>query len=164
MSRSWQDLQASGSEAWDQPTLSRFKAEVGDPAHQTTWEHIAELAVICLWAPRYTEEVFTVKGDNLGALNNASRLKGKGPLLAVSRELAWRRAAWRLRPVYSHLPSELNTWADDLSRLMAPNRHALPAGLRKVPRCAGPEVERLWEAWLSEPPVTRKSRRGRAGR
>ena len=151
------------SEGWDEATLRRFKATRGDPAHQTTWEHIAELAVMIVWAPRFSKEAFTVKGDNLGALNNAARLSGKGPLLAISRELAWRRAAWQWKPVYSHLPSEFNKWADDLSRLMAPDKHEVPEGLKQVRREAGPEIERMWEAWLSEPPKTRKPRRGRAG-
>ena len=84
-----------------------------------------------MWAPRSTEEVFTVKVGNLIALDYTARLRGKRPWLAEKRELACRQAAWLLRPVYSLLPSGFNAWADDLSRRMAPKGHAMAAGLRK---------------------------------
>eukprot|EP00972_Heterocapsa_arctica_P008567 1250216-Heterocapsa_arctica.AAC.1 len=108
---------------------------------------------MCMWAP--IDEPFTVQGDNLGSLNNAQRLKGRGALLAISREIAWRRAALRWRPVFSHRPAELNTVCDALSRVHAPGAYRVPPALLALPRASAPNPELLWKAWLGGPPPAR---------
>ena len=98
-------------------------------------------------------------GDNLGSLNAAAGFTGRKELLAVSRELAWRAAARRWRPVWEHLPSELNTLSDALSRLHAPAAAARPVALAGVDELEPPPLESLWKAWLRDAPP-RKVRRG----
>ena len=55
-------------------------------------------------------------GDNTGSLHNVLDMKGAGPLLAVARELAWRkvRQGWVLD--VAHIPTEHNTAPYALSR------------------------------------------------
>ena len=93
-----------------------------------------------------------MQGDSLGSFNNAQNLRGRGALLAVSREVAWRCAALRWRPIFAHRPAELNTICDALSRVQSPERYPVPLDLSHVPQIPAPEIESLWMAWLCEPP------------
>ena len=131
---------------WSEALLHRFKAKRGDPAHQSLWEHVAELVALILWAP--CDEPFAVFGDNLGALNNLSRLRGRSTLLPVAREFAWRQAAFRWKPLPTHRPAELNTLPDALSRLVAPKAFEVPRELHGVPRTPAPDLDAIWRAWL----------------
>ena len=144
---------------WDEAMLQRFKAQTGDLAIQSLWEHLAELVTLCLWA--LSDEPFIMQGDNLGSLNSAQNLGGRGALLAVGREVAWRRAAFRWRPIFAHRPAELNTICDALSRVQSPKRYPVPLDVLHVPQTPAPEVESLWKAWLCEPPPKTTIRRGR---
>ena len=73
-------------------------------------------------------------GDNTGALQSAMRMKGGGLLNHVAREYAWRKAVHEWWPSFSHLPSELNSVADALSRLHArlEVRKSFPQELRGI--------------------------------
>ena len=73
-------------------------------------------------------------GDNLGALTVAVSLRGRGDLARICREIALRQARWGLHLAVGHLPSELNDWADCLSRQFAPTPPAIPEGLAGLPR------------------------------
>ena len=70
-------------------------ATPGDTACQTLWEFFTLLLACELWAPRLSEWVFRVKGDNLGALQSALRMSGRGMMNHVARECTWRKAIRR---------------------------------------------------------------------
>ena len=57
-----------------------------------------------------------MEGDNIAALQNAISLKAKGSMFIVAREVAWRHVCHRWRLRCEHLPAELNTIADSVSR------------------------------------------------
>ena len=61
-------------------------ATVGDPAWQSFWEFLASFPTLELWAPE--SEPFAIQGDNIGALQNHSKLKGRGPHVQVAKEIA----------------------------------------------------------------------------
>ena len=86
---------------------------------------------------------FVLVGDNLGALTNTLTFKAKGAMGAVSRELAWRREAYRWRWVAGHLPSEINSCADWLSRHLYDTD--LPAELRAAWEIEPPDMRTVWK-------------------
>ena len=136
---------------WDETIVERFRAVVGDPAFQTLWEHVAELYALILWADEAEGAPFALQGGNLGALNNFARLRGRGALLQVTREMAWRKAARRWTAVVSHRPSECNDIADALSRLGAPEAKPMPPVLAEVPQAHLPAEEEIWQTWSGAP-------------
>ena len=85
---------------WEPNLLNRFSATVGDSGVQTLLECVASLITLEMWAP--SEDPFIVHGDNVGALTLISKLKGRGDCIAVAREVAWRQAARRWRPIPTH--------------------------------------------------------------
>jgi len=58
----------------------------------TFWEYLAFLMCCITWASLIEVYPVMVVGDNTGSLQNSLDLKGKGALLSVSRELAWRKS------------------------------------------------------------------------
>lgn len=98
----------------------------------------ANLIVLVTSADRAKHQPFAVLGDNLGALNDGARLKGKAPLLAVGREIAWRQGARLWRPVFRHCcPAEVSERCDALSRLCDPEAKRFPPVLAGVARRIG---------------------------
>ena len=75
--------------------------------------------LLCLvaWGHLFHTEVLAVVGDNTGAMQNTLDLKGRGVMLAVAREIAWRRERFGWKYKVGHIPSEYNTIPDALSRL-----------------------------------------------
>ena len=87
-----------------------------------------------------------VVGDNTGALNAALHLKGSGPMLAISRELAWRKARRRWSYVLGHISTEDNGVPDALSRLQDPSPSVFPtAALRGAECMVCPALHDLWK-------------------
>ena len=77
---------------WDGFSLKVFKAERGSSDYQTSFEYLTLFMV----AVTFDEELATtgalIRGDNLGALNDALRLKSTASdMNGIGRELAWRR-------------------------------------------------------------------------
>ena len=103
---------------WNQDDVDHLGVEVHCSRFQTFWEFLALLLSLMTWADRFVEERVLVLGDNTGALTDALALKGRGPLLAVARELSWRQARRRWNFAVGHLPSEHNKVADALSRAL----------------------------------------------
>ena len=86
-------------------------------------------------------------GDNIGSLQNALDLKGKGILAAVARELAWRQARMGWQFSTGHVPSEKNVVPDALSRQFEPVPAPFPkAALAKAQERSPPDCHRLWRA------------------
>ena len=84
-------------------------------------------------------------GDNTGALEAALQLKGAGPMLAIARELAWRRARRRWAYKVGHISTENNIVPDVLSRLHDPSPSNFPCeALLGIQQVACPAVQGLW--------------------
>ena len=114
---------------WCAGVLARFSARLGDARWQSLWEFLTLLLPLMVWGHLSVDETMVLQGDNTAALNDAIAMKGTGSMNHIARELAWRRIAQRWNFEVSHLPSELSTLADDLSRLAASLPHASPAAL-----------------------------------
>ena len=124
------------------------RARTGEPAFQTFWEYLALFISLLLWArPR---EPIAIIGDNTGALQLAIDLNGENGLLAISREVAWRRARHGWTYGAGHLPTEANSLADALSRLVKGER--VPLQLRSLQEFDAPDVSALWVA--ASPPIS----------
>ena len=72
--------------AWE--NIDHLKVEPGQSKHQTFWEILTILLSLELWGDHFVHEEVAILGDNTGALQNVLDLKGRGPMLAVAREIA----------------------------------------------------------------------------
>ena len=118
---------------------------MGSSASQTFFENLALFIGVLLWA--LPSEATLILGDNTGALQEALDLKGRGPLLQLSRELSVVRARRSLWLHVSHLYGEANTAADALSRLEAPDdqRKEFPsAALAGAEESEVPAPDAVW--------------------
>ena len=133
---------------WDERWATSLQTSVGIPDGQTSWEFLTLVLSLCTWASSYKERGLAVLGDNIGALSGGANLRGKGPLAAIARELAWRKVRLQWRFATGHLPSEANTAADALSRLHAPSASAehkdFPAELLKCKQLWPPTFAEFW--------------------
>ena len=132
---------------WDGGEATHLGVRTHDPSFQTFWEFSTLLLCLVLWGKHFVDESVVIYGDNTGALSNALNLKGKGILLHVAREVAWRQArrGWRFET--AHLPSEYNVVADALSRLADPKGEKWPAlALASAEADAPPRMADLWLA------------------
>ena len=119
----------------------------GESRFQTFWEFLALLLALMLWGNNFVNEQVAVLGDNIGSLQNALDLKGKGILAAVARELAWRKARLGWQFSTGHVPSEKNVVPDALSRQFEPIPAPFPrAALAEAQVRSSPDCRRLWRA------------------
>ena len=134
---------------WCGDEAPHLEVHPGDPKHQTFWEFATLLLCLLTWSDWFVHSSVAILGDNIGALNLALSLKGRGHLLAISREIAWRRARRKWLFEVGHLPSENNTIADALSRVNDPTGVPWPsealggADFSKPPRLA--------DVWMARP-------------
>ena len=105
--------------------------EIGSPISQSFWEFYTLLLVLLVWCPDGAATKLNIVGDNTRALQQALALKGRGPMLDISREIARRRARRNWHFHVGHLPSERNKVADALSRRTAPDAAKSPKELRQ---------------------------------
>jgi len=131
---------------WDLSMVPGLNVTPGLPKHQTFWEFLMVLVSLLCWADGFPNEQLQILGDNTGALQTVLDMKGRGPMLAISRELSWRKARrkWEFR--VGHLPSEHNGVADQLSRMAGPDAQPLPHALRSAVRLPTPDLSRVWVA------------------
>ena len=132
---------------WDPDMVRPISSRIttGDEAWQSFWELLALALAVDAWAIPFTP--LAIIGDNTGALEIAINGGGKTPpMLALSREIAWRRARRNLLLGGGHLPTEANTLADALSRLCAAHAKQLPQELANVPQRTTPDVLAFWVA------------------
>ena len=66
-------------------------------------------------------------------------------MLVVAKEIAWRKARFGWHYECGHLPSEVNTISDDLSRLSGPDAVPVPEVLRGVQWIQPPAPGSLWQ-------------------
>jgi len=123
---------------WSEDTAGHLGAAPGDPKWQSFWELLALVFALVLWGKHFTETTAAVLGDNTAALGDAVNLKGKGPMLAVARELAWRQGKFGWLFEAGHVASESNSVPDALSR-RSESRTTFPAAaLRSASRIEAP--------------------------
>ena len=132
---------------WSEFDAPHLHVVPGDCRHQTFFESLTLLLVLLIWGDDFTTDALAILGDNVGALSTALSLAGRGSLLAVSRELSWRKARRKWSYEVGHLPSEHNVVADALSRVADPSgvpwpSEALSSALMK----SCPKVADLWRA------------------
>ena len=129
---------------WDAPHLG---IQPGECKHQTFFEFLTLLLTLLVWGSWCIDESMAILGDNVGALQSALSLSGRGTLLAVSRELSWRKARHRWLFDVGHLPSEFNVVADALSRMTDPMGVPWPSvALGSATMKSAPKVAEIWKA------------------
>ena len=130
---------------WDERDVQKMKVQTGQARHQTFWEALALLISMIAWRDCFQWGPVLVIGDNVPALQNALDLKGRGPLMAISREIAWRKARYGWHYHVGHLPSEHNKAPDALSRIAAPSPEEWPwAALGDAVERPCPDIGALW--------------------
>ena len=137
---------------WSPSTLLTLKATIGDCRFQTAYEYLTLLLAAITFSDVLSSTGAVIKGDNLGALNEALKLKSTTVTLnTISRELAWRKIVRRWRYSLEHLPAEMNDEADMLSRLKAVPARPFPRMLSKLATCIAPprQTAKLWKALIS---------------
>ena len=142
---------------WTATICRRFQAEVGNPKWQSLWEFLTLLLCLMTWGHHSVTESILILGDNIASLSDALSMKGKGVMNAVARELSWRKIAFRWHFRVAHFPSELNVWADDLSRIYADPAHNFPVALAICHKRAAPSLDVMWQAWVGNSPTKFRS-------
>ena len=121
-----------------------------DCKHQTFWEFAVLLLCLLTWGTKFADFSVALLGDNTGSLQNALALRGRGPLLALARELSWRQAKYGWQFTVAHLPSEENTVADSLSRIAdTENFYGWPSKALAAATCVSPP--KLRDVWKAAP-------------
>ena len=131
---------------WDSAILALFEAEAGVSRWQSLWEFVTLLVCLLLWGRHAVDHVLTIQGDNIAALQDGLAMKGRGHMLDVAREIAWRKARYSWTFTTAHIPAELNDDADALSRLTAEPPKKLPERLHSVPRASAPSWHQAFQA------------------
>ena len=137
---------------WEPSTLSILKAKLGSCESQTAFEYATLFMVLVTFDNTLRKSGAVIKGDNLSSLNEALRLKSTVPgMNTISREISWRKVAYRWQYDLAHLPSELNDEADALSRLYAVPKREMPIDLLKTSSFVAPpqQTASLWRARIS---------------
>jgi len=132
---------------WSQECAEYLSAPLGLPEGQTTWEYLIVYLVLLSWGSRCRATGLAIAGDNLSSLAGSLNLKGKGGLHKITREISWRKTRYAWKFSAGHLPTELNTAADALSRLAAPSgadQKQIPEQLLSVRRGTVPEEKSWW--------------------
>ena len=65
-----------------------MNVQVGQPRHHTLWEALALLLNMIIWKICFEWDAVFVLDDHVPALHNPLDLSGKGPHLAMPREIA----------------------------------------------------------------------------
>ena len=129
--------------AWSDALCQRLQVSRGESRCLACFEALVALSAIEKWCCQGLLREVALVGDNLAALSVAISLRGKGDLAQVCREVALRQAWYGLHVAVGHLPTELNTIADALSRLFAPQAAALPVQLGKARVRDWPGIQEL---------------------
>ena len=120
---------------------------IEDPKYQTFWEFLTLFLALMVWGSSFTRQSAAVVGDNTGSLTSALKLKAKGCMAAIARELSWRRERLGWQFEVGHLPSELNVVPDALSRQYESKPAPWPtAALRGAIESPKPDFARRWQA------------------
>ena len=130
---------------WEATTAVWLGVETHNSKFQTFWEFLTLVLALCVWGDQFVQEAVALLGDNTGALQDALHLKGRGILAAVARELSWRKARYGWEVEVGHVPGELNTVPDALSRLHEKVPPKFPKSLRGCLRREPPDLDNCWK-------------------
>ena len=125
----------------------------GTSEGQQTWECLAILVAIDVWAGFWNTEciILKLKGDNIGALTLLTKMRPASlAIVIIVRELALRLAELSFPPDAVHTPGIAHVIADKLSRMHAPggNIEVHPA-LRNATETKVPERDAAWyRVWV----------------
>ena len=129
---------------WTEDLCAGLGVASGDSRYLPFFEALTALiGITCFCGPGRLQTLALV-GDNLAALSVALARPGRGDLARACREIALRQARWSLRIAVGHLPSELNSWADALSRMHAPTPPPVPEELAVLRRIPQPQWQTLF--------------------
>ena len=131
--------------------LKVLKAKNGSSDYQTSFEYLTLFIVAVTFDAVLASTGALIRGDNIGALNDALSLKSTAPgMNSIARELGWRRIVSEWQYLLRHLPAERNDEADALSRLSAvPPRLFPKAALGSAVYVKLPAQDgKLWRARL----------------
>ena len=134
---------------WNPSLCEGLQVKIGESKYLPFFEALTALAAIRTWCGPGQLRSAAVVGDNLAALTVAVSHRGRGDLGRVCRELALFQARWGIHLAVGHLPSELNTWADTLSRQFAPEAPQIPEELAHLPCPRQPDWSTLFQ--ISQP-------------
>ena len=141
-----------------------FSTSSGRHEDQQLWEALALLVALRLWlddrcpkdsvgAQLHNKRIqLVLKGDNVGSLTLAVKLRPKGPKMAlVSRELALILAQLSFAPKAIHTPGVAHVVADKLSRLQTDDDPFLKthAALSQAVREDCPPRSKSWYRTIS---------------
>ena len=131
---------------WTKDTARHLDVVPNSSRHQTFWEFLVVLLVLCTWGNDFKKASLAVVGDNTGALTNSLKMQGKGNLAAIAREIAWRsvRNEWAFE--VGHIPSELNVVPDALSRQFEAHKPVFPHEALSDAKRVHPDLKGLWKA------------------
>ena len=129
---------------WTDRWCRQLQVERGQSAYLSFFEALTALSAVSLWCPTGGRSTIAVVGDNIAALTVAVSRRGRGDLGRICRELALLQARRGLTIAVGHIATKLNTWADALSRLSAPEPAEVPAELATLPRRTWPNLETLF--------------------
>ena len=129
---------------WKDSEVSWLGVCTGQAKHQTFWELLTLGLALCVWGKSFTATA-ALLNDNVAALQSAMDLKGKGALLAVARELSWRKAKYGWAFEVGHLPTEQHKLADSLSRMCGPDPQDLPLELSEAHCIDAYPVKEFWK-------------------
>ena len=94
---------------WDKFSLKVLKAVNGSSDYRTSFEYLTLFMVAVTFDQELSSSGALIRGDNLGALNDALSLKSTAPgMNSIARELSWRKIVRRWQNSLKHLPAELN--------------------------------------------------------
>ena len=130
---------------WTDELCTELRAERGQSAFLTFFEAFTVLAAVVRWCQSGRRSSVAIVGDNVGALTVAVSRRGRGNLGKICRELALFQAHRSISIAVGHLASGLNSWADALSRLAAPDAAEVPHELCTVSRGAWPQLSDLFK-------------------
>jgi len=143
--RNGSEIKEYFSVKWSPKDADHLGIVIGEPAGQTFWEYATLVIGLQVWGSRFVSESLAVLGDNTGSLQDALHLKGRGALLALSRELSWRQSRYGWQFAVGHVPSEHNDVSDCLSRLFAYPAKEFPWKLLKdAAEVEAPTLHSLW--------------------
>ena len=133
--------------SWLAKDFAPLGVQVASSASQTFFEFYTLLLGLMVWSSYATSKPVLVVGDNTGSLQDALQYKGRGALLIVARELAWRAARNGWIFAVGHLAAEHNLVPDSLSRLTAPNENKKPFPRKELDQAvsvAAPTPSQVW--------------------
>ena len=130
----------------------RMGTAAGQCEGQATFEALAVLVAIRTWLPLWRDHPTTVvvQSDSMAALGAAAKAGSGVPQMnLVIREMALDMAEGNYQvDLFGHVPGELNSWADALSRLLDPTKEvAIPDELLQVSRTeVAPRTTSWWRS------------------